>query len=287
MEASEGVTQTTPEQQSPPTEAPPAPPPAPSTEQPPPAEPQQQVPPPGEGTMGATAQEPAPPPDIGDAIQQMNQNIADLRKDVVGEQPRGGDGDFIDSLFGDPDPEPEGTTYQPAPQQQPQYGQPQPADPEQQQQQQAERQLESYIQNRIEQAMEPHLASLQLQQDRRDALALKAEFPRLGEPEVARAVAGRMDEIASRYDNEAMRTDPLLARQQYLAWEAEQANAPQSSPGAEVPGQAPAAAGGNQGVAPMETGAGPGVPPEQVDAQTQAYMDALAGTPQENRDIIG
>ena len=264
--------------------------PAPAAPEPAPAQPIQPL---EQGQPQQPAQ-PASPPDLGDALQQMNQNLQELRERVIGEEPQP---DYLAALLGDepaddPQPDPQGLYAQPAPQ--PQQQQQAYQDPQQAQDAAFQERLNNYINERVEAALEPTLQAQQLAQDRRDIQALGTKYPRMQDPQVAHAVGQRLEQLAARYDNQAMRTDPLLAEREYLAWEAQQAGvqppAPQLSPGAEVPGQPNPAEAGGQPVpgVPVETGAGPGVPQPQMDPAQQAYIDALTGGNQPPpSDIIG
>lgn len=249
------------------------------------------APPPAE--QPAQPEQPARPPDLGDAVQQMNQNLTELRERIIGDQGQGQqeDVDLLADLFDPDEPEQPADPAYPQygqPQQQPQFGQqpqPQQQDPQQQHAAAMQQQLNEYIQSRVEAALEPEMANLQMREDRREVVALMDKYPRMRDPQIAKAVGQNLKALAERYGNEAMRTDPMVVEQQYLAYEARLAGvqapapAPQPSPGAEVPGAPiPAEAGGQpQQAAPMETGAGPGVPQAPEDPVALAYYNALSG----------
>lgn len=208
------------------------------TELPAPPEPETQ-----EGT-----EEEASPPDVGEALQQMGQRL-----DSISERlPEDEKPDLLESLsgmqYGD-DPEEQGTE-----QPDPQEGGEEPAEGAELLRQLVREEAQEIVQQR----------DMVYEGQRREGSIrdLAKEHPRINEPEVLDAIAGRLEELG--LQPQGFPPDPRHVEMVYKAYEAEAAASDSS----------PAEAASDRG-ATLETGAGPGAPPPDVDPQTQAWLDAI------------
>lgn len=182
------------------------------------------------------------PPDVSDALSQMNQSVEQRFDATGGEEPyEPGDelGGYEDEL--EPGYEPEGEVGQPA----------------------DEDGLAHFIGEKVQEEVGYHREI-----DRRwdGILELGEEFPELNSREIGGAVRDLLEQLGQIPGN-GIPPDPVHVELAYKALKADQIAANETSP--EQVSQRPGAT--------LETGAGPGAPEPEVDPVTQAYMKALGG----------
>lgn len=209
------------------------------------------------------------PPDLTDALTQMREHI-DARLDKAGVPPAQDDSGLWDTLSGEPQAEYD--EYEDD------YGYEDPGQQQQQpmtEEQQVAAELDRRIEERAQAAIAPYVQHMEQERREEKVLALVDQYPGMAQPEAVQFIDNRLGALADRYGNPAIRTDPDMVQDAYFAYEARKQAGGQTSTGPAGSEQEGTAEAVGQGGATLETGAGPGAPPTEMDPQEQAYAQAL------------
>lgn len=201
-----------------------------------------------------TRPEPAPEPetaptDVGEALQEMRQELAALRQSQQAPPEDAPQSDLMSGLLSEieePEPEPDA-----------------PEAPEQPQgDDQVWDEVRSMIRQEAEAALTPHLQRQEY--DRRvSAIEKLAErYPDLKEETITNAVAESLRPLAAQYGN-GVYTDPLLVERAYKAYKADAVAAAEGSPEGETR------------EANLEQGGGPAVPEPEMSPDEQRYAEVF------------
>lgn len=155
------------------------------------------------------------------------------------------------------------------PETQPGQGQPEQLTEEQM----AIEELNRMVDQRVQQVVTPFFEQQETARRAEAIRGLAEKYPDFKSPEVLGPIDQEMAELANRYGNPALRTDPVLAERIYQAHKAAAVAA------AETPAEA-----GREG-ASLETGAGPGQP-EPTTTPEQEYLAPIMALAPQGRDAI-
>lgn len=192
-------------------------------------------------------------PDIGDALASLNAAREAFESQQSAEDP-------LAPLFGQPLDE-QDYAEEPVAQEQPQAEADDPA-----------ARLETFIQERVDQGINAHETQRELGRRADGIRKLFADTPQMEEH--IPAIDARMRQIDPNYGAPGYAPDPAAIEDVYLAIQARAAA--QTSQEPEGSQEASAEAGESKGPV-LETGAGPGAPPEEMDPVEKAYHQALGG----------
>lgn len=202
------------------------------------------------------ATDPASPPDVGDALAQLNQRLSGIEEAVSQREP-------------DPTDAWEALTQPVYEEEQPASQAEQPAPPDEQEQ--LVNEFNALVDARVQQMVAPHFEA-QAKQARAEGIrALANEYPDFMDH--AREIGQEMQTLADEYRIPAMAEDPRLARRLYQAKKAEAAAE------AETPAEAV-----SQG-ATLETGAGPGNG-ETEESYEQKWLNTVFGNQGAAKDVF-
>lgn len=126
--------------------------------------------------------------------------------------------------------------------------------------------LDSYIEAKVAERVDPYIASQMAQQQHTELNQLAERYPDIRKKETVDGIGQMLDPLARRTDNpEAIFTDPRLVELAYKAYRAEQASA----------GETPAEQARDRG-ATLETNAGVGEVEGEVSPESEVKQSILA-----------
>lgn len=218
-------------------------------------------------------EQPGSPPDLTDALTQMREINSRLdRAGLPAAEEEPGLWDRLTSEPGD-----EYDEYE-------EYDDQGQAAPQQMtEEQQVAAELDRRIEERAQAAIQPYVQHIEQERREEKVLQIADQYPGMREPEAINAIDQHLAQLADRYGNPAIRTDPDMVLNAYFAYEARKQAAGQTSTGPAGSEQEGTAEAVGQGGTTLETGAGPGAPPTEMDPQEQAYAQALSSGSKPNK----